>query len=123
MKNPKKSNPGKKRRQSGNRQAYPRQEQNVRVDASNRPSGKKESGSCEGRAPSRSERRDPQHEHLERIRKQWEGKQVELASRWTAAQSRRAEEDKARSRKMKIVWGATGAVTAALLGAIAWYRA
>ncbi len=57
----------------------------------------------------------------EQKRQLWERKQTELEARWVLAQSRQAEQDRARQRKRKIAFTVIGIALAGLLCVLAWY--
>ncbi|RJF91793.1 hypothetical protein [Noviherbaspirillum saxi] len=123
MKQPNKSRAGKKRRQKGNGQARLKSEQDIFPKNLDRLSEAPEANPREPASLRSHARRKPQHDEGEQKRKLWERKQSELAARRMVAQSRRAEQESVRKRKMRIVYSITGTVVMALVCALAWYFA
>ncbi|WP_151637722.1 hypothetical protein [Noviherbaspirillum aerium] len=128
MKKQKKSSGGKNRRQQGNGQADRMGQAPRKTEQKTARAGSGQAGDQQG---TRSQQKETSTQHPQARRKPqrgvddkrqlWDRKQAELAARRAAAESRRIEEDNARRRKAKIVFGATGMTTALLACTLAWY--
>ena len=123
MKKLKNPSAGNKHRRKGNGQPRPRTAQPKHKENSSLHPGVHDAKSFEPTPLHLFVGRKPQRDREERKRELWERKQAELETRWTTARSRQIEEDTARKRTIKIVWGITGTVLATLLCILVWYFA
>jgi hypothetical protein len=123
MKKPNKFNSSNKRRQKGKGQARQRAQQPIHKDSAGRHSGIDGMQPYELISSLSSSGRRAQRDEGEQKRQLWERKQGELEARWVLAQSRQAEQDSARHRKLKIAFTVIGTALAGLLCVLAWYFA